>query len=596
MDALSVGGIQLSPVKHFDQILDRRAEKREHLRGRNNVTSCRSPTRDFDTRSIKKELKEKRHLEFLRRRSVSPEPCALSTENYSSRRKPSPNTFAMKHYCSISKSEALHTHIQNTPTTNGRLPMMILTPNSSIADGPSTSNWASLWSEQVTLARQEKGHARKQASTSPPAIKESNQHRTKSTDKRENSVNAQKTSIKTFIQTEKIHQRFPVQTENILQNKRMQETSVQTESGLVSVKESDLQRLTDYLQEALWREEAMKKKLAALQESTSNLMNSSTKIWTARCSEDLLRNKIKALEAQLQVCLQKFPKDGVKKLVIQMEKQKLVYEERALVALQKVTQEKTEALSKAETMQEALMTVKAEALRWQSLCEELKLSSGQLRENQHHISEQLQQLHSQVELSRGREAGLQEEVVSLSQEKKELQYNFCLLEEDSQILRDEIQLLRDGSNESQDLMTQECVASEEAESRLAARRDSQVEEQLRHTQEKLRLKERECEELQTDLHAMEQECQSSQARLSQCRDELRQLSHRRRRPTQCGSLWKVCVFFLLLLAVAGVAMLWLWHPPFREQVEDLYSDIETRIEDYLMDMASPQHSSCFRPI
>ncbi|XP_031142420.1 TRAF3-interacting JNK-activating modulator [Sander lucioperca] len=596
MDALAITGIQLSPVKHFDQLVDIRAEKREHLRGRNNVTSCRSPTREFDTRLIKNELKEKRHLEFLRRRSVSPEPCGLNTTNYSSRRKPSPKTFSMKHHSSISKSEALHTNIQNTPTANGRHPMMILTPNSSISDGPSTSNWASLWSEQATLMRQEKGHARKQASTSTQAIKESNQHRMKSSDKRENSMNAQKTSIKTFIQTEKIHQKLSIQTENILKKKILQETSVQTESGLVTVKESDLQKLTDYLQEALWREEAMKKKLAALQESTSNLMNSSNKIWMARCSEDLLRNKIKALEAQLQVCLQKFPKDGVKKLVIQMEKQKLVYEERVLVALQKVTQEKTEALSKAETMQEALITAKAEAQRWQSLFEQLKLSSGQLRENQHLSNDQLQQLHSHVELSRGRETELREEVVSLRQEKKELQYNMCVLEEDNQILREEIQNLRDCSNESQDLMMQGRLTSEEAEPQMTARKDSQVEEQLRHTQEKLRLKERECKELQTELHAMEQECQSSQARLSQCRDELRQLSHRRKRPTQCGSWWKMCLFFLLLLAVAGVAMLWLWHPPFREQVEDLYSDIETRIEDYLMDMASPQHSGCFRPI
>ncbi|XP_059189167.1 TRAF3-interacting JNK-activating modulator isoform X2 [Centropristis striata] len=589
MDALAFSGIQLSPVKPFDQIVDYRAVKREHLRGRNNVTSCRSPTREFDTRQIKNDLKEKRHLEFLRRRSVSPEPCGLNTANYSSRRTPSPKTFSMKHHSSIINSETLHTRIQNTPTANGKHPIMTLTPNSSKAEGPSTSNWAALWSGQVTLMRQEKGHARKQASTSTPTTKESNQQRTKSTDKRENSVHAQKTSMKKTTLTENIHQKVTIK-------KILQETSMQTEPGYVSIKESDLQMLTDYLEEALWREEAVRKKLAALQEGTSNLMNSSSKIWTARCKEDLLRNKIKALEAQLQVCLQKIPKDGVKKLVVQMEKQKLVYEERALIALQQVTQEKTEALSRAETMQEALITAKAEAMRWQSLYEELKLSSGQLRENQHLSNEQLQQLHSQVELCRSREAELREEVVSLRQEKQELQYNVCLLEEDNQILREEIQQLTDGSNESHDFTTQGRLTSEEAEPQLTARRDCQVEEQLRHTQEKLQLKERECEELQTELHAMEQECQSSQARLSQCRDELRQLSHRRRTPTPCGSWWKVCMFVLLLLAVAGVTMLWLWHPPFREQAEDLYSDIETRIEDYLMEMASPQNLGCFRPI
>ncbi|TKS77494.1 TRAF3-interacting JNK-activating modulator [Collichthys lucidus] len=336
MDALAVSGLQLSPVKDFDQIVEIRAEKHAHLRGRNNVTSCRSPTREFNTKLMKNELKEKRHQEFLRRRSV--------------------------------------------------------------------------WSEQVTPTRQEKGHARMQASTSthhwtPNSVKE--------------------------------NQKLHIQSENILPKKIVREASVQTESGLVTVKESDVQRLAGYLQEALWREEAVKKKLAVLQESTSNLMNSSNNIWTTHCSEDLLRNKIKALEAQLQVCLQKFPKDGVKKLVLQMEKQKLVYEEKALVALQKATQEKTEALTKAETMQP-----RQEALRWQSLYEELKLSSGQLQEIQLLSNEQLQQLHSQVELSRAREAELRQEALSLTQEKRELQYNIYLLKEDNQMLREEIQHLR----------------------------------------------------------------------------------------------------------------------------------------------------------
>ncbi len=48
--------------------------------------------------------------------------------------------------------------------------------------------------------------------------------------------------------------------------------------------------------------------------------------------------------------------------------------------------------------QEALITAQTEALRWQSLYQELKLSSVQLKENQHLSNDQLQQLHSQVEV------------------------------------------------------------------------------------------------------------------------------------------------------------------------------------------------------
>uniref|UniRef100_A0A1A8LCJ2 TRAF3 interacting protein 3 n=1 Tax=Nothobranchius pienaari TaxID=704102 RepID=A0A1A8LCJ2_9TELE len=433
MDTLAVFSPIHFPEREFDQKADYRAEKREHLRGRNNVTLCRSPTRDDDTRQIKNQLKEKRQQEFLRRRSMSPELKNL--------------------FCC----------------------------------------WLCT-------------------------------------------------------------------------------------------------------QEALWREEALKNKLALLKEIAANLINTSDVLWTSRCNEDLLRNKIKVLEAQLQVCLQKFPKDGVKKLMLQMEKQRGTYEERALDALQKMTQEKSEALSKAETLQEALSAARAEAQRWESLYKELKLSSGNLRENQQLRYEQLEQLHTQVELSKSRELELREEVASLRREKQELQYNICLLEEDNQTLREELQQRQDGGDESRDFFMQQSLRSEEAQPRLTSRRDSQLEEELRHTQEKLQLKEKECEELQTEMHTMEQECQSSQARLSQCRDELRQLSHRHRRTIPCGSWWRVYVFFLLLLTIAGVAMLWCWHPPFRDQVDDLFSDIQTRIEDYLMEMASPRHSGCFRPI
>ncbi|KAM4571511.1 TRAF3-interacting JNK-activating modulator [Fundulus diaphanus] len=581
MDLLDLSGTRHFQEREFDRKVDYRAEQREYLRGRNNVTSCRSPTRELNTRQIKRQLKEKRQSEFLRRRSVSPEPrssrciiCSTDLDDLS-------ESQLHRLYKSRSKSGKLVTTTQTFSSADGHQEM-IVTPDSRRSDHPSTNNWALLWSEPTTVTTQEKqdkGQARKHKSTS-------------TTESSQRWIKTQNTSSKTLTQTTTIHQKSPAQTEK----KTLQEISVQTESGFVTVKESDVQRLSDYLQEALWREETVKKKLAVLTEISTNLVNSSDVLWTSRCSEDLLRNKIKVLEAQLQVCLQKFPKDGVKKLMIQMEKQRGTYEEKALVALQKATQEKADALCQAETLQEALITAQAEALKWQSLYKELVLSSGQLRENQHLSNDQLQQLHSEVQLSRAREVQLRGEVASLRQEKQELQYNICLLEEDNQNLREEIQNLGDGGHESQNFFIQERLTSDRQEPQLTARTDSEMEEQLRLSQEKLQLKEKQCEELQTELHAMEQECQSSQARLSQCRDELRQLSHRPRRPTLCASWWRVCLFFLLLLALAGVAMLWSWHPPFREQVEVLCADMETRIEDYLMMMASPQHSGCFRPM
>ncbi|XP_020560245.2 TRAF3-interacting JNK-activating modulator isoform X1 [Oryzias latipes] len=589
MDALTISGTHLSPEREFDRKVEIRAENHERLRGRNNVTLCRSPTRDFDSGQIKNELKEKRHQEFLRRRSVSPEPNRSKCAICSSKAKTRLGTFTTRRRTPSSKSEMLHRKVEMSSFSP-----IVQTQRSREADDPSNNTWALLWLEPITQVKHKNNQARQQSSTST-VIMEPSQHWIKHTNRRDNSIKVQTASLK-------MAKEASAQTETVHPKKNLREISVQTEYGLVTVKESDVQRLSDYLQEALWREEAVKKKLAALQESGSNLLNSTDMIWIlkpgrkTRCSEDLLRSKIKTLEAQLQVCLQKIPKDGVKKLVLQMEKQRVTYEEKALVALQKATQEKAEALSRAETLQEALITVQAEALRWQSLFEELKLNSGQLKEKQHISMDQLQQLHSQLEFSRATEDELKEEIAAMRQEKQELQYNICLLEDDNQTLREEIQNFQDGDNTNHNFFMRSFPESPEAEPRLTANRDSHLEEQLQHAQQKLQLKEKECEELQTELHAMEQECQSSQARLSQCREELRQLSHRRSTPTSCSSWWRVWLFLLLLLTVAGLAMLWMWHPPFREQAEVLYSDIETRIEDYLIEMVSPRYSGCFRPV
>lgn len=65
---------------------------------------------------------------------------------------------------------------------------------------------------------------------------------------------------------------------------------------------------------------------------------------------------------------QKVPKDALKKLVIQMEKQKLVYEETAIVALQKATQEKAKAASRAATLEVDAQSSQRHISKWVLQC------------------------------------------------------------------------------------------------------------------------------------------------------------------------------------------------------------------------------------
>ncbi|XP_031659343.1 golgin subfamily A member 6-like protein 4 [Oncorhynchus kisutch] len=385
-----------------------------------------------------------------------------------------------------------------------------------------------------------------------------------------------------------------------------------------------------------------------------------------------------------------------------MENQKGAYEEKALEVIQRATEEKREALSQAETLEMLLQAARVEAAQWQGLCEEMKESSEQLKKKQEISSEQVLQLQNQLELARGQEAGLREELGAVQRVEEELQFNIVLLEEQNQNLRDQIHEMRDARADTQEVSLDESLAqldvsleqSEEEETlaqlertlaqldvsleqseeeeeeeetlaqlewtlaqldvsleqseeetlaqldvsleqeeeeetlakleRTLAQLDvsleqeeeeelivssqqkqlswgdgDQVLEQLRHALDRLQLKERECEELQNDLEAVEAECQSCQVRLTQCRDELRQRSHRRSSRVcskPCVSWIWLCVLLPLLLSMVAVAILWAWHPPFKDQVQDLYSAVEEHIEDYLMQAASPQHVGCFRPV
>uniref|UniRef100_A0A3B4A4D5 Uncharacterized protein n=1 Tax=Periophthalmus magnuspinnatus TaxID=409849 RepID=A0A3B4A4D5_9GOBI len=302
MDAVAAGKVHLSTLNFEEKSLIR-AEQHELLRGKNNTTSCRSPTREFDTKSIKNELKEKRQLEFLKRRSLSPEMCGSKSTERRTQRRSSPRIFKLRRYTSESEN------IEQS-TANG---CAALTLQRSLSESPTSSKWVNYSLQLYLLDLRLRGKG----------------------------LNIPRYMCCFYA----------------------------------------------VYQEALWREQVLKKKLALLQESTTNLMNSSDKIWTV----SFIHNFTRVPHNKSCYNLQKFPKDAVKKLLLQMEGQKLVYEDKAVIALQKATQEKTEAVTKAETLQ-------TETQRWKRLYEELRLSSEQLTEQHNQSNDQLLQLHDQLEV------------------------------------------------------------------------------------------------------------------------------------------------------------------------------------------------------
>uniref|UniRef100_A0A3B1J595 TRAF3 interacting protein 3 n=1 Tax=Astyanax mexicanus TaxID=7994 RepID=A0A3B1J595_ASTMX len=313
-----------------------------------------------------------------------------------------------------------------------------------------------------------------------------------------------------------------------------------------------------------------------------------------RCDEDVLKSKIKALEAQLQLCMKRVPQDGVKKVIFQMEKQKEEYERKALEAIQRATEEKSEAQSQTQSLQEALQTAQEESLRWQKLCEELRQSSSLLRNSQDQCTDQLLHLQNQLERSRQQEESLKEQCEVLQQNEETLRSNISLLEEDNQSLRDQLEELTH-SHGSWNNVTEVHKQGRVLDQLL--RTDNSLAEQLRQAELRLSLKEKECVDLKAELEALEQECYSYQSRLTQFREELNTLTTQKSKSRRhcCGSF--ICLtLFLLMMMVAVMAAVWIYHPPIRDQLCDFYSFVEERVEDYLMQVASAQHAVCFKPI
>ncbi|XP_063065271.1 TRAF3-interacting JNK-activating modulator [Engraulis encrasicolus] len=570
--------------REYDIRAEERAVRNEHLRDQHNRTACRSPSREADVLWFKQEQRHKRQQEFAKRRPNTDTTTTSTTTT----------TTIVEGRAGASGSSKFKVTAVKRPIgtrlgppargmlTSTRRPLITLDGMGIPKDDVKSTSKSSC-SMQVRSGGKAGELAAKQA--------------------RLNLISTVRTQVhhKRTITTKK--ERVVLGEKN--QQKTQQTPDMQTEPGVVAVKEEDVLLLTDYLQEALAREAALRMKLTSLQRNTATLLRSTEFLWKTRCSEDLLRSQIKALESQVQVCTQDLTQDGVKALV-EMERQRGEEEQKVLLAAQRGAEDRAEAEAKIQGLQEALQAATAESSVRQGECEALHASCAELQGGLEARAEQLEQLRSQLERCQGRECELGQQLEEARQTNEELRYRLAQLEGQKRAVSAQLQEARDMLSRAGAVVLRERPSSPVQQQQPPSLQPSvqpiepsaeegRVAGQLQATQEKLKMKEEECMELQAQLAALELECRSYQSSVMQCREELRQLRNQRSRQTS----WKWRLASLPLLVLFGAALLvvlCLYSPILADHLQDILMCVHEHVDEYLMTLASPQTSACFRPI
>lgn len=344
------------------------------------------------------------------------------------------------------------------------------------------------------------------------------------------------------------------------------DSSQQTDCA-IAVLNGELLQLSDYLMEALHRERKLKKKLCALQELLSVLVQTSEKSWMAQLNEDHLKCKVTNLENQLFFYTQSFPKTSVKKLLLEMEDHKMKYQEKAKESLQRLSDDKLATEKQLHNVQMSLSVSSDECELWKEEYEKLKADWIELSNKHCELRNEMNILQSKLQWVGSQEAQCQQlynRIQRLEKEQIELQAVNEHLQEDNELQKEQLSSLqvRLRNSEEQKLEMQKRMETLQIDHVTAVQRnlsDRKVQlvespkeelrnDQLQAVRGKLLSQEKECAGLKAELELITDEYQSCQRKLKQCREELKGMS-RQKPKRRCGFLMPV---FMVILAVGMV--------------------------------------------
>nr|XP_046240885.1 sarcolemma associated protein a isoform X2 [Scatophagus argus] len=206
-----------------------------------------------------------------------------------------------------------------------------------------------------------------------------------------------------------------------------------------SMYSQELFQLSQYLQEALHREQMLEQKLATLQRLLANTQEASESSWQALIDEDRLLSRLEVMGSQLQAYSKSQTEEGIRKELLALQEDKHNYETTAKESLRRVLQEKIEVVRKLSEVERSLSNTEDECTHLKEMSERGQEELRELANKYNASVNEIKELTDKIKAAEGR----QEELTQRgAMEKRELELRIEEMEEKEQVLQARIEALQ----------------------------------------------------------------------------------------------------------------------------------------------------------
>nr|XP_015203433.1 PREDICTED: sarcolemmal membrane-associated protein isoform X5 [Lepisosteus oculatus] len=243
-----------------------------------------------------------------------------------------------------------------------------------------------------------------------------------------------------------------------------------------SMYSQELFQLSQYLQEALHREQMLEQKLATLQRLLASTQEASESSWQALIDEDRLLSRLEVMGNQLQAYSKNQTEDGIRKELVALQEDKHNYETTAKESLRRVLQEKIEVVRKLSEVERSLSNTEDECTHLKEMNERTQEELRELANKYNGAVNEIKDLTDKLKLAEGRQEEIQQKGLS---EKKELQHRIDEMEEKEQALQARIEALQADNDFTNERLTALQVRLEQLQEKSIKENNSLAVKQLK---------------------------------------------------------------------------------------------------------------------